>query len=51
MYTDALKSLMDLAPQTAVIIKDNKEVTVSIDEVNKGDLFIVRQVKIFLLMV
>ena len=40
--TDALKSLMDLAPQTAVIIKDNKEVTVGIDEVNKGDLFIVR---------
>ena len=40
--TDALKSLMDLAPQIAVIIKDNKEVTVSIDEVNKGDLFIVR---------
>ena len=40
--TDALKSLMDLAPQTAEIIKDNKEVTVSIDEVNKGDLFIVR---------
>lgn len=40
--TDALKSLMNLAPQTAVIIKDNKEVTVSIDEVNKGDLFIVR---------
>lgn len=40
--TDALKSLMDLAPQTAVIIKDNNEVTVSIDEVNKGDLFIVR---------
>ena len=40
--TDALKSLMNLAPQTAVIIKDNKEVTVSIDEVNKGDLFVVR---------
>lgn len=40
--TDALKSLMDLTPQTAVIIKDNKEVTVSIDEVNKGDLFVVR---------
>lgn len=40
--TDALKSLMDLAPQTAVIIRDNKEVTVSIDEVNKGDLFVVR---------
>lgn len=40
--TDALKSLMDLEPQTAVIIRDNKEVTVGIDEVNKGDLFIVR---------
>lgn len=40
--TDALKSLMDLAPQNAVIIRDNKEVTVSIDEVNKGDLFVVR---------
>nr|WP_278860660.1 heavy metal translocating P-type ATPase [Catenibacterium mitsuokai] len=40
--TDALKGLMDLAPQTAVIIRDNKEVTVGIDEVNKGDLFIVR---------
>ena len=40
--TDALKSLMDLASQTAVIIRDNKEVTVGIDEVNKGDLFIVR---------
>lgn len=40
--TDALKSLMDLAPQTAVIIRDHKEVTVGIDEVNKGDLFIVR---------
>lgn len=40
--TDALKSLMDLAPQTAVIIRDNKEVTVGIGEVNKGDLFIVR---------
>ena len=40
--TDALKSLMDLAPQTDVIIRDNKEVTVGIDEVNKGDLFIVR---------
>lgn len=40
--TDALKSLKDLAPQTAVIIRDNKEVTVGIDEVNKGDLFIVR---------
>lgn len=40
--TDALKSLMDLAPQTAVVIKDDQEVTVGIDEVNKGDLFVVR---------
>lgn len=40
--TDALKSLMNLAPQKAVVLRDNKEITVSIDEVNKGDLFVVR---------
>lgn len=40
--TDALKSLMDLAPKTAVIIRDDQEVTVGIEEVNKGDLFVVR---------
>ena len=40
--TDALKSLMDLAPKTAVLIRDNQEVIVGIEEVNKGDLFVVR---------
>ena len=40
--TDALKSLMDLAPKTAVIIRDNQEVIVGIEEVNKGDLFVVK---------
>lgn len=40
--TDALKSLMKLAPKTAVIIKDGKETEVSIDQVNKGDIFVVR---------
>lgn len=40
--TDALKGLMKLAPQTAVVIRDSKEVTVKIDEVKKGDIFVVR---------
>ncbi len=40
--TDALKSLMRLAPKTAVLIKDGNEVTVPIDQVKKGDLFAVR---------
>ena len=40
--TDALKSLMKLAPKTAVILRDEKEVEVSIDEVRKGDIFVVR---------
>ncbi|MGN1168636.1 MAG: heavy metal translocating P-type ATPase [Acutalibacteraceae bacterium] len=40
--TDALKSLMSLAPKTACIIKDGKEVTVPVDEVNVGDVFVVR---------
>ncbi len=40
--TDALKSLMKLAPKTANIIRDGQEVTVSIDEVVKGDVFVVR---------
>ena len=40
--TDALKSLMKLAPKTAVIIRDGKETEVSIDQVNKGDIFVVR---------
>ena len=40
--TNALKSLMKLAPKTANIIRDGEEVTVSIDEVRKEDIFIVR---------
>ncbi len=40
--TSALKSLMKLAPQTAVILRDGKEVTVPVDEVKKGDQFVVR---------
>ena len=40
--TDALKGLMDLAPKTAVLIRDGEEVTVDIDEVAVGDIFAVR---------
>ena len=40
--TDALKSLMKLAPKTANIIVDSKEQLVSIDKVKKGDIFVVR---------
>ena len=40
--TDALKGLMKLAPKTAVLVKDGKEITVPIDQVQKGDEFVVR---------
>lgn len=40
--TDALKGLMKLAPKTAVILKDGAEVTVPVDQVMKGDIFVVR---------
>ena len=40
--TDALKGLMDLAPKTAVLIRDGEEVTVDIDEVAVGDIVAVR---------
>lgn len=40
--TDALKSLMKLAPTTAVIIKDGKECIISAKELKKGDIFVVR---------
>ena len=40
--TDALKSLMKLAPKTAVVVRDGQEVEVSIDDVQKGDIFVVR---------
>ena len=40
--TDALKSLMKLAPQTATLLREEAEVTVPIAQVKKGDLFVVR---------
>ncbi|MDD6214661.1 MAG: heavy metal translocating P-type ATPase [Firmicutes bacterium] len=40
--TDALKGLMKLAPQTAVLVRDGKEITVPIEQVKKGDVFVVR---------
>lgn len=40
--TDALKSLMKLAPKTAVILQDGAEVQVPIAQVKKGDIFVVR---------
>jgi len=40
--TDALKSLMKMAPKTAVLLDGDNEKTVSIDEVNVGDKFVVR---------
>ncbi|MBQ8596580.1 MAG: heavy metal translocating P-type ATPase [Lachnospiraceae bacterium] len=40
--TDALKSLMKLAPKRAVVIRDGEETEVSVDEVVKGDIFVVR---------
>ena len=40
--TDALKSLMKLAPKTAVILKNGQETTVPIEQVQKGDIFVVR---------
>lgn len=40
--TDALKSLMKLAPKTAAIVRDGAETVVSIEQVRKGDVFVVR---------
>ena len=40
--TDALKSLMDLSPKTATVVRDGQEVTVSIESVAKDDIFVVR---------
>ena len=40
--TDALKSLMKLAPKTATLVREGAEVTVSIADVQKGDVFVVR---------
>lgn len=40
--TDALKGLMKLAPKTATVLRDGTEMTVSIEQVAKGDIFVVR---------
>ena len=40
--TDALKSLMKLAPKTATILRNGRETEVSVDQVRKGDIFVVR---------
>ena len=40
--TDALKGLMKLAPQTAILLRDEKEIEVPITQVQQGDIFVVR---------
>ena len=40
--TDALKSLMKLAPQTATLLRNGQEITVPIAQVKRGDVFVVR---------
>ena len=40
--TDALKGLMKLAPKTAVVLRDGQETTVPIEQVKKGDFFVVK---------
>ena len=40
--TDALRSLMELAPKTAAVERDGAEVTVPVEQVQKGDVFVVR---------
>ena len=40
--TDALKGLMKLAPKTATVVRDGKEEVVSVDQVRKGDIFVVK---------
>ena len=40
--TDALKGLMKLSPKTAVVVRDGQEVTLPIEQVKKGDIFVVR---------
>ena len=40
--TDALKGLMKLAPKTAVVVRDGQETTVPIEQVRKGEIFVVR---------
>ncbi|MDE5767822.1 MAG: heavy metal translocating P-type ATPase [Oscillospiraceae bacterium] len=40
--TDAIRSLMELTPDTAVILRENQEITVPVEEVRTGDIFMIR---------
>ncbi len=40
--TNAIKGLMDLSPKTATLLRDGNEITVSVEEICKGDIFLVR---------
>ena len=40
--TSALRALMDLAPKTATVLRDGKEISVPVEDVKKGDVFVVR---------
>ena len=40
--TDALKGLMNLAPKTAVLVRNGAEVEVPVEQVKKGDIYVVR---------
>lgn len=40
--TDAIKSLVELAPKTATVLRDGKEITISAEDILKGDIFVVR---------
>jgi Cu2+-exporting ATPase len=40
--TNALKGLIDLTPKSAIIIKDDKEITINASEIQKGDIFVVK---------
>lgn len=40
--TNALKDLYELSPKTAIVIKDSKQITVDINDVNVGDVFVVK---------
>ena len=40
--TNSIKTLLDLSPKTAIIIKDNKEIEIPVEQVKIGDVFIVK---------
>ncbi len=47
--TNALKALLNLAPKKATLLIDGKETEVTVDKVKKGDVFVVRPARVFLL--